>query len=167
MSVTDWNSIRNKIVEAFAATPRPNLDLINPLGCCDEHEKDFDWYRHHSWIEFKKELSSGLFDPFEFGSLHPLAYHYFVPGILLAVLESIEADDLQSWQMDWLGQLTPSKTGIERFAQNYFSQFTPNQKDAIANFLATINDWLAKTRGWPDADIERAIKQIWLTTEIC
>lgn len=167
MSVTDWSSIRNKIVEAFSASPRPNLDSINPLGCCAEHEKDFDWYRHHSWIEFKKELPSGLFDPFEFGSLHPLAYHYFVPGILLAVLESIEADEFQIWQMDWLGQLAPLKAGIERFIQNYLPQFALNQREAIADFLTTINNWLTETRGWPDADIERAIKRIWLTAETC
>ena len=167
MSVTDWNSIRNKVVEAFDGIPRPNLASINPLGCCNEHEKDFDWYRHHSWIEFKEGVPNGSFDPFEFNSLHPLAYHYFVPGILLAVLESIETIGFQSWQMDWIRQVTPLKSGLEQFAQKYLPKFTANQREAIASFLITINDWLTKTRGWPDTDIGRAINQVWLTIEAC
>lgn len=147
--------------------PRPNLDSINPLGCCSEHEKDFDWYRHHSWIEFKEELPNGLFDPFEFNSLHPLAYHYFAPGILLAVLESIETSGFQSWQMDWIRRVTPLKSGLEQFIQNNLPEFTTNQREAIASFLITINDWLTKTRGWPDTDIDGAINQVWLTVETC
>lgn len=167
MSAIDLNTIRNKVVEAFDGTPRPNLDSINPLGCCNEHQQDFDWYRHHSWIEFKEELPNGLFDPFEFNSLHPLAYHYFVPGILLAILESIEADEDQRWPLDWIGRLTPLKSSTKQFIQTYLPQFTADQRKAVADFLVTINDWLMKTQGWPDTDIDMAINQVWLTVEAC
>lgn len=155
------------MVEAFDETPRPNFDSIHSLGCCDEHEQDFAWYRNHNWREFKQELSSGQFDAFQFNSLHPLAYHYFVPGILLAILDSIEADEDQRWPLDWIGQLTPLKSNTEQFIQNYLPKFTADQKKAVADFLVTINDWLVKIRGWPDADVERAITQVWLAVNTC
>lgn len=161
-------SASQRIVEAFAGIPQPNLNSIHPLGCCDEHESDFEWYRHHSCQEFEKELSSERFDPFEFTSLNPLAYHYFVPGILLAVLNSIAAnpDSLHLWEQDWVGTLIPLKENAANFRRNYLPLFSSRQKEAVASGLELFNRWHFEKKAYRDEDIQRAIEQIWRKKEV-
>ena len=155
--------IREKIVEAFGDVPRPDFRAIRALGCCAEHDSDFDWYRTHTWQELEKEITAAHFDVVQFGSLHPLAYHYFVPGVLLGTLESIVADtdDYHLWERDWVGNLTPLKDRVEHFKVEYLPLFNAPQRDAVASHLEFFNEWQVETRGYGDKDIERAISRIW------
>jgi hypothetical protein len=164
--MVDWaglSAVRQKVMEAFDRVPRPDLSLIRPLGCCNEHEPDFQWYRQHSWQEFLEKLPSGRFDPFEFPTLNPAAYHYFVPGILLATLDSTgrNLDEPHLWEQDWVGALIPLKENTERFVLDYLPLFDSPQREAVASHLELFNGWLAETRGYGDVDIEWAASQVW------
>lgn len=155
--------VRQKILEAFGDVPRPDLRAIRELGCCEEHDSDFDWYRTHTWQELEKEITAAHFDVVQFGSLHPLAYHYFVPGLLLGTLESIVADtdSLHLWEREWIGNLTPLKGSERRFKENYLPLFTAPQRDAVASHLEFYNEWLVETRWYGDEDVERALALVW------
>lgn len=159
----ELNTVKQKAIRAFARVPRPDLSSIRPLGCCEEHEADFQWYRHHSWRDFAEELPSGRFDPFEFPSLNPAAYHYFVPGLLLATLDSIGGgpDEPHPWWQDWLGALAPLKKNAERFRLDYLPLFDSQQREAVVSHLELFNGWLSEKRGYGDRDVERAISQVW------
>lgn len=155
--------IRRKILEAFGDVPRPDLRAIRELGCCEEHDSDFDWYRQHSWQDLEKELKAEHFDVVQFNSLHPVAYHYFVPGLLLGTLESIvtETDDYHLWEGFWVGRLTPLKDRVEHFRETYLPLFTAEQRDAVASHLEFFNEWNVERQGYADKDIERALAQVW------
>jgi hypothetical protein len=159
----ELDALRREVTAAFASVPRPDLSSVRPLGCCEEHEPDFQWYRQHSRQELAEGLPSGRFDPFDFANLNPAAYHYFVPGILLATLDSIgetpAAPDL--WERDWVGALLPLKKSTERFIRDYLPLFDSRQRKAVASQLELFNGWLSETRGYGDADIERAASQVW------
>jgi len=159
------DSVRTKIKQAFADVPRPDLRSILTLGCCEDHEADFEWYRHHSWQEFAEEISVGRLDSVEFFALHPVAYHYFVPGILMKTLESIGKD--VGWHgfsgKDWLGNLIPFKDRAEEFRRDYLSHFNEQQIDAVASHLELFQRCLAEKRGYPDDDLARAINEVWKT----
>lgn len=159
----ELNAVRQKVTEAFACVQRPDLSSVWPLGCCEEHEPDFQWYRRHTWQDFAEGLPSGRFDPFEFPTLHPAAYRYFVPGVLLATLDSISGnpDDPHLWEQDWVGTLTPLREKAERFIRDYLPFFDSRQREAVASHLEFFNGWLAEVSGYGDADIERAASQIW------
>lgn len=155
--------IREKITKAFGDVPRPNFKAIRELGCCEEHDSDFDWYRRHTWQEFEKEITAAHFDVFQFGSLHPIAYHYFAPGLLLGTLESIvtDTDEYHLWEEDWVRNLTPLKSSVERFRADYLPLFTATQREAVACHLEFFNEWDVERRGYSDKDIERALAQVW------
>ncbi|HWP44537.1 MAG TPA: hypothetical protein VNO14_14925 [Blastocatellia bacterium] len=157
------STIKQNVIEAFASVPRPDLMLVRPLRWSEEHESDFQWYRQHSWQEFSEELPSGRFDPFEFRSLNPLAYHYFVPGILLATFNSIEVnpDGLHLWEREWIGTLIPSRRCVEEFKRDYLVLFTPQQRQAVVRHLEYYNSWHSEKEGYRDEEIEEAVRKVW------
>jgi hypothetical protein len=161
--VSQSDLIKQKIIEAFGAVPRPDLRAIRKLGCCQEHDSDFAWYREHSWQELEQEITAAHFDVFQFGSLHPVAYHYFVPGLLLGTLKSIVADtdSYHLWEADWVRHLTPLKGRVEHFREEYLPLFTAPQRDAVASHLEFFNEWNVEWQGYSDKDIERALAQLW------
>ena len=133
------------------------------MGCCEDHEEDFAWYREHSWRELAQEILTGWLDPIEFSSLHPVAYHYFVPGVLTATLES--AGKNIGWYSfggeDWLRNLMPFRESAEEFRRGYLSCFNQQQIDAVASQLELFQRALVETRGYPDEDLNFAINEIW------
>lgn len=161
--------VRQKILEAFGDVPRPDLRAIRELGCCDEHDSDFDWYRQHTRQEFEKELSRDYLDRFEFRSLHPVAYHYFVPGLLLGTLESIVTDTdrdslCSAWEWAWVRNLLGSGSTAERFREEYLPLFTAPQRDAVASHLEFFNEWDAERQGYSSRDnkeVERSLNEVW------
>jgi len=157
------DAVRTKIDQAFSKLERPDLRPILTLGCCAEHDEDFDWYRHHTWQELSQEILTGWLDSMEFSALHPLAYHYFVPGILAATLESVGKDiDWYSFGgKDWLINLLPDVERAEDFRRDYLSQFSPPEIDAVASHLELFQQAVAQQRGYPDEDLTRAINSIW------
>jgi hypothetical protein len=157
------NLVTQKVVEAFSDR-LPELTSIHPLGCREEHASDFEWYRNHSWPEFKELLPTKRFDPFEFNSLHPIAYHYFIPGVLLAVLQSFTSisDGIHFRVRDWIHTLVPLKNRASSLARDYLPLFTEQQKEAVADCLQLFNDWNQEFNGYYEADIERALNYTWL-----
>lgn len=163
ISQTKFDSTRRKIIDAFSGAARPDFGSVHPLGCCEEHESDFEWYRHHSWKEFEEELPSGRFDPFEFPALAPSAYHYLAPGILLATLHSIgtNPDSSPSWEQEWVNTLTPLEGYVEKFRRDYLPLFSLEQREAVVSHLNLFNDWLIEMKGEGDDDIGRAVNRVW------
>ena len=157
------DTVRTKIALAFEDNQRPDLTAIRPLGCCEDHDADFEWYRHHSWQELPAKIADEAFDSVEFSSLHPVAYHYFVPGLLLATLDAIGNN--VSWHgfggKDWMQNLVPSKETTEQFRCDYLSRFSEEQIDAVTSHLKLFQEMLAEKRGYPDDDVTRAINEVW------
>jgi hypothetical protein len=156
--------IRREIVEAFGDVPRPDLKGVRPLGCCEEHDPDFDWYRQHTWQELEQEFSLDYLDRFEFFALHPSAYHYFVPGLLLGMLESIVtgADGYHAW--DWVRNLLFYGSRAGSFGEEYLTLFTAPQREAVASLLEFFNESDVERKGYTDKnnrDVERALSEIW------
>jgi len=160
------DSVRSRIEAAFANVERPDFRSILTLGCCEDHEEDFAWYRQHSWQELIEEIRTRWLDPFEFACLHPVAYHYFVPGVLLVTLESVGKD--VGWYsfggQDWLRNLMRDKDGIEAFRSNYVSCFTDQEIEAIASHLELFQRAVIEKRGYPDDDLALAIDEVWVTS---
>jgi hypothetical protein len=151
---------RNDIITACAEVPRPDLKSIHPIGCCNDHEPDFDWYREHSWKEFEAELPTARFDPFDFGTVHPLVFHYFAPGIMLATLDwLVSKSDSDDWLPDsWVMKFAPLRKFTQQFTKEYLPLFSGTQRTVIAEYLgAFVND----VRFYGDSDVERAITHIW------
>src|SRR5439155_3805773 len=151
---------RNDILAAFAEVPRPDLKSIHPIGCCEDHEPDFDWYRKHSWQEFEAELPTARFDPFDFATVHPLVFQYFAPGIMLATLSwLVSKSGSDDWLPDsWVMKFAPLQEFTKRFTNEYLPLFSSPQRTVIAEYLgAFVND----VRFYGDSDIERAITNIW------
>lgn len=163
MNYFQIDSVRSKIDQAFGRLERPDLRMIPTLGCCEDHEEDFAWYRRHSWQELTQQILTGWLDPVEFRSLHPVAYHYFVPGVLTATLESIGKD--VGWHgfggQDWLGNLIPFEDRAEGFRRDYLSRFNQDQIDAVVSQLELFQQALVETRGYPDDDLSFAINEVW------
>src|SRR5262249_24925362 len=53
---------RSKVQQAFADVERPDFRSVLTLGCCEDHEADFAWYRQHSWQELTQEILNQRLD---------------------------------------------------------------------------------------------------------
>jgi hypothetical protein len=157
------DTVKSKITQAFADVSRPDLRSIPTLGCCEDHEADFGWYRRHSWQELPNEVSAESLDWVEFSNLHPVAFHYFVPGVLMGTLESVGKDvGWHTFSGDlWLQNLIPSEDRAEEFRRNYVSIFSAQQIDAVASCLELFQRVLIEKRGYADDDLTRALNEIW------
>ena len=164
MNYFQIESVSSKIREAFEGIERPDLRAILTLGCCEEHEEDFTWYRHHSWEELSLEILNEGLDWVDFSVIHPLAYHYFVPAILTATLESIvsgaQRHNLKGY--DWLSTLIPAEDRAKEFERNYLSMFSSQQIETVRSHLKFVQSWIIEQRGYSDDDLERGIKKIWI-----
>jgi hypothetical protein len=52
----------SSIIDGFRGA-RPRLEQIRPLGCCADHEAEFDWYRRHHWRDLVVEMERPALDP--------------------------------------------------------------------------------------------------------
>lgn len=46
-----------KIEKVFPAAPPDILKILPIIGCCSEHDEDFEWYRDHAWKDLRKEIT--------------------------------------------------------------------------------------------------------------
>jgi hypothetical protein len=97
-------------------------------------------------------------DPVMFPSLHPLAYHYFAPGVLLGLLGLLLLDGVD---LDWAMVFVPPRGHSERFRAAYLPLFDPAQRMLVGQVLAVVDDALAADRGYGDAGLQRAITAVW------
>jgi|SRR5215471_3770080 len=165
----------HQIEKLFPNAPPSDLKTIAVIGCCDEHDAGFQWYREHSWKDLRKEITDnggditkGL-DVFEFGSLHPVAFHYFLPGLLTGVGDAVMAQsraeeavlDSSYWHA-WLNHVVlPSKQCRNSFIADKLPSFHEEERSAIREFLSAL---AACLEGWDSkqqAEIDKAIKEVW------
>ena len=162
----------------FPSTPPSILKSLPVIGCCSEHAADFEWYRDHEWKDVRAliresdgDLQKGL-DPFEFGSLDPIAFHYFVPGVLAGIADYVLAEEARSGDhafdvtfcMAWLSDVVPTVKSVrEGFIKNHLPSFNQEERAAIRNFLVAFSSHIDE---WgPDSDeiaeIQKALTLVW------
>ena len=167
MNYFQIDTVRSRIEAAFANVERPDFRSILTLGCCEDHEEDFAWYRQHSWQELVEKIRTDWLDPIKFSSLHPVAYHYFVPGVLLTTLDSVGKN--VGWYgfggQDWLRNLIPFKDRTEAFRRDYVSCFSEQQIEAVVSQLELFQRAVVEQRGYLDDDLARAIDKVWVTAK--
>ena len=150
----DWVQVRQRIFDAFANVEKPDFSSIPILGCCERHEQDFDWYRRHTWQEFETARESRGFDSADFVAIHPLAFHYFTPGVLCTAIKHLATDaekywDDESWISHYIGRL-------DKFKKEYLPLFSGEQRQAVAEALEWYRQWHLAQHGYdyddPDDD---------------
>lgn len=155
-----------RAIAAFESIERPDIEAIERQSPREEllgYISNWDWYRQHSWQDFAAELPTEQFDPFEFPSLPPTVYRYFTPGILAATFGALAANQPARafWEEYWIFALVPLKSRIEAFRFEYLPHFSTAQKEAIAFGLVTFSHRQIARENYADADLERAIAQVW------
>ena len=174
MPIPDFSESVKKIEKAFQNTPPDILTILPILGCCSEHAASFEWYRDHEWKDLRKEIrenagdfSKGL-DPVEFGSLDPIAFHYFLPGVLTGIADIIKNEqrlpDLlyyaDSYCQAWLSGASPQKRYREQFRSEKLPLFTKEERSAVRNFLETFAVYLEGSSENPK-EIKELLEQVW------
>lgn len=145
--MSDWKGLRQKLFKAFANVPRPDFDLIPILGCCEAHEADFDWYRHHTWQEFEIAIESRGFDPYDFIAIHPQAFHYFTPGVLSVAIQQIMTDPYKYWDYEsWIQHYIVDPAG--KFREEKLPYFDVDQRGVIAEILDWYRSWYFSQNGF-------------------
>ncbi|HYE74305.1 MAG TPA: hypothetical protein VEF04_13285, partial [Blastocatellia bacterium] len=100
------------------------------------------------------------FDPVSHGSLAPIAFHYFSPGVLLYVIEYCAALYSFEWGC-WAEQFVPLKRSVDRFQKEYLPFFSLPQRDAVASCLRYANQQYFNQNSYYKEDWEKAVKEIW------
>ena len=170
--MSNWIELRQKLFIAFADTPRPDLASIPVIGCCEKHEQDFDWYRHHTWQDFETAIETRGFDSADFVAIHPLAFHYFTPGVMSAALRRLSTDPEKDWNDEsWIRHYIVPPSQTEKFKKEYLPHFDLKQRQAISETLEWYREWFLSQHGYDydelddgDQDIGRitnAIKLVW------
>ena len=168
--MSDWIDLRQKLFDAFANVPRPDFDLIPILGCCETHEADFDWYRHHTWQEFETALDVRGFDSADFIAIHPLAFHYFTPGVLSAAMQRITTDPYKFWDAEsWIQHYIVDPAG--KFKEGNLPYFDAEQRLIVSDILDWYNNWYFSQNGYvynersdgkyEGPTVSDAIAQVW------
>jgi hypothetical protein len=141
----DWIQIRQRLIDAFGDVEKPDFSSIPILGCCEIHEQDFDWYRRHTWQEFETARESRGFDPADFAAIHPLAFHYFTPGVLCAAIKHLATDAEKYWDDEsWIHHYIIDSLG--EFKKEYLPLYSREQRQAVSDTLEWHRQWyLART----------------------
>src|SRR5215475_8109 len=118
--MSDWVKIRENIFDVFATVPRPNFNTVSIIGCCERHEQDFDWYRRHTWQEFEHASETRGFDPADFAAIHPLAFHYFTPGVLRTAIKHLATNAEKYWNGEsWIHHYIIDPYGPDDFKKQH------------------------------------------------
>jgi hypothetical protein len=146
--MSDWVKIREKIIDVFAKAPRPNLDTVSIIGCCERHEQDFDWYRRHTWQEFENAIETRGFDAADFVAIHPLAFHYFTPGVLSTAIKRLVTDSEKYWDDEsWIRLYIIAPYRLDDFKKQYLPHFKLEQRLAVSEILEWYQHWFLAQKG--------------------
>jgi hypothetical protein len=133
-------TIRESIESAFRDVPYPGDDNITRcthadcLECAEvaEHFRGMTWHGHTMQSLWRVRDTIPL--------LTPEALHYFLPAFMLAILDTPQDADITPISI--IGQFTPPAQSADERQRAYFdtrlAQFTPAQRQAIADFLREI-----------------------------
>jgi len=169
--VMELSEAVRKIETIFQSRPPKKLKTISVIGCCSYHAADFEWYRDHEWKDVRNEISENVgdrskgLDPFQFGSLHRVAFHYFLPGVLTGIGDIIKhqqpSPDLD-FCMDWFTGVSPLKQdqGWERFRREQLRLFTEEERSAVKNFWETFASYLQDSPKDKE-EVEEIVREVW------
>jgi hypothetical protein len=147
--ISGWIEIRERLSDAFSNVPRPDLNTISIIGCCERHEQDFDWYRHHTWQEFEHASETRGFDPADFVAIHPLAFHYFTPGVLGTAIKHLATDAEKYWDDDsWIHHYIIGAYRVDEFKKQYLPLYEIKQRQAVADTLRWYQQWFLAQNGY-------------------
>ena len=169
--IIDWIQIRQRLFDAFCNVEKPDFSSIPILGCCKIHEQDFDWYRRHTWQEFETARESIGFDPADFAAIHPLAFHYFTPGLLCAAIKRLATDAEKYWDDElWIHHFIIDPFGLGEFKKEYLPLYSREQRQAVSDILEWYRQWYLARNGYdydePDGEeasvkISETIALVW------
>ncbi len=140
MPISDEVAILNSETRRlFASVPHPGPDGIydqhdtSGNDCCIDHNAWIEWCGKHTYEEFLSTIRKGAFDPFEFLSLSPAAYHYFTPAVILYCLTTLTnpLDD----PLEWIEAFIPLPENEDVFRAKYLSRFTAAQRTIVTRVL--------------------------------
>ena len=123
--------LKAKVAAAFAHVPRPPAGEVATCGC-DECAGVAESFAGLDWRDVGAEVLEENYDKLPLFS--PAAFRHFLPAYLLRSLERFESEGVCEYT---LYALTPGKE-TESSARLYtacFSPFTPEQMDAVYDFL--------------------------------
>ena len=140
-----WIEIRERLSDAFSNVPRPDLDAIPIIGCCERHEQDFAWYRRHTWQEFELARETRGFDPADFAAIHPVAFHYFTPGVLRTAIKRLVTDADKYWDDElWIHHYIIDPYGDGGFKEQCLPLYEIKQRQAVADTLRWYQQWFLR-----------------------
>lgn len=149
---------RELIEEPFSDVPYPGDDNITNHPGCLECEEIREYFRGKSW----RDLESLDLYPYQALSLFtPEAFHYFLPGYMLATLNANgPALDMVAYGVISLGGYRgQADASIEKHAISRLCLFTKEQREVIAEYLRFIKN--SDQSVFPaDEDIDFAISKM-------
>jgi hypothetical protein len=159
--------ILEEIAAAFDNVPHPGAAdriLAWEHPCGHDHKALAKWLSEHSWKELVGVMAQG--DPVGFGSLSPMAFHYFLPAVLTWLVQNPQ-EDLKR-EVDWLSTITfrlEDPAGLRTRKETYLPLFSNRQKAVVVdclNYLASRPAYQPDS-DWPDRaeEFRRAIKDLW------
>jgi hypothetical protein len=165
MPPTTFESIQDLIAKAkkeFSVVPHPGSDRITVADCCKDHDTWIEWCGNHSSTQFLEALRGGGFDPVEFGSLYPEAYHYFAGAVAIYCLERLadRADANFDWDQ-WIDAFCPLRNRADDFTKEYLIRFSGAQRMIIARLLELASEKYFSQEGQQNEDFIWAAGKIW------
>lgn len=158
--------LKEKIDQAFSEE-KPIIANGDMIGCCEEHEDDFLWYKDNDVDDFRKLISKNYFDWPQFGSLRPDLFCYFTKGFLIEVLNVLydnkQSLDYADWIEDFLILYTPEKKDISRFLLDKVAAFSKDQIIVMREVIKFIDMCHFEQRNYHDKNTQLAIEKIWVT----
>jgi Family of unknown function (DUF6714) len=148
---------RKLIEEAFAEVPYPGDDNIADHLDCLECDEIRAYFRGKSWRDLKFPELRAFHESLPLFT--PEAFHYFLPGYMLATLDDLEQAEMIPYSIITIGGYPDDASNAKEEAQENRKRFTESQRRAIAAWLREFS------RSGPlewrdDPEIEYALKQI-------
>jgi hypothetical protein len=147
------------IEAAFADVPYPGDDHIVDHQDCPECDDVRDFFRGKSWRELKFPELHAFHGSLPL--LTPEAFHYFLPGYMLAATMNWEQADMIPYSVITIGGYFDDAWNVKNEARENRKIFCVKQRQAIAAWLQDLGrfgplEW----RDSEDGQIEYAVNQI-------
>jgi hypothetical protein len=166
-------NLKQEIQAVFGATEHPGTaQNIRDIPCCPDHDANALWLSQHTWVEFQNELEQNGGDPFEYSTLPPKAYLYFIPAVLLFTLDHLGLESLAGtpWQFIWdwpyvlipiLGTEDHTRQAIAQYKSQYLPLFTRDQRSIIEHYLTLVCTLDRQEEHISAIEVQRALDEIW------
>jgi hypothetical protein len=173
--------LKEEITRAFSNVPHPGSpEKIIAVPCCPEHDTIAEWFSLHTWQELEETLEIEDLDLTSYGSLYPEAYHYFLPAVLIYIIQNIDRDpESDSWgtnawrPMDRIYHtISPWPRSKEKWSQDIRSEYLPLFSIEQRKTVVRVLEFVCEFGFIPEADkedaildMQTAIKVIWEITK--